>query len=70
MPYIALLSLEFIQDLILVNRTEFRVPIYVGKAVPRGWRQARQSLSSNAKSYEFNNRIRGSKPYLEYKVIK
>ncbi len=22
-----------------INRTSFRLPIYVGKAVPRGWRQ-------------------------------
>lgn len=42
----------------LINRTEFRVPIYVGKAVPKGWRQARQSFSVNSKSYELNNRIR------------
>ncbi|MEM9220329.1 MAG: Eco29kI family restriction endonuclease [Cyanobacteria bacterium P01_F01_bin.150] len=29
-----------------INRTAFHIPIYVGKAVPKGWRQARQSSSS------------------------
>jgi hypothetical protein len=29
------------------NRTEYRVPIYVGKAVPQGWRKGRSSASSN-----------------------
>ena len=41
-----------------VNRTAFRVPIYVGKAVPRGWRQARLLSSDTPKSYELNNRLR------------
>lgn len=42
----------------LVNRTTFRVPIYVGKAVPKGWRQARQPLLAKTRSYELSNRIR------------
>ncbi|MEA5418462.1 Eco29kI family restriction endonuclease [Spirulina sp. CCNP1310] len=42
----------------LVNRTAFHIPIYIGKAVPKGWRQARQGLSENTRSYELNNRIR------------
>lgn len=42
----------------LVNRTEFRIPIYVGKAVPKGWRQARLSRSQQAQSYELHDRIR------------
>lgn len=41
-----------------INRTAFRIPIYVGKAVPKGWRQARKSPSEDIKSYELNNRIR------------
>jgi len=41
-----------------INRTAFRIPIYVGKAVPKGWRQARQLLSTDTRSYELNNRIR------------
>ncbi len=42
----------------LINRTAFRIPIYIGKAVPKGWRQARQSLPKNRQNYELNNRIR------------
>jgi hypothetical protein len=41
----------------LVNRTAFHMPIYVGKAVPRGWRQARASQNGERKGYELNNRI-------------
>ena len=41
----------------LVNRTSFRIPIYVGKAVPAGWRQARQVSSGRLISYELNNRL-------------
>jgi len=41
-----------------VNRTEFRMPIYVGKAVPKGWRQARLLSSTDTKVYELNNRIK------------
>lgn len=41
-----------------INRTAFRIPIYVGKAVPKGWRQARKSLSAETKSYELNTRIK------------
>jgi hypothetical protein len=41
-----------------VNRTEFRMPIYVGKAVPKGWRQSRLLPSVDAKVYELHNRIK------------
>ncbi len=41
----------------LVNRTSFNMPIYVGKAVPSGWRQARQVSSGRLISYELNNRL-------------
>jgi hypothetical protein len=41
-----------------INRTEFRIPIYVGKAVPKGWRQARKSSSSEVRSYELSSRLR------------
>lgn len=34
-----------------INRLEFRQPIYVGKAVPRGWRQGRISTSSSQELY-------------------
>jgi len=39
------------------NRIEFSMPIYVGKAVPRGWRQARIETDKNKKSYELNGRL-------------
>jgi len=42
-----------------INRTSYSLPIYVGKAVPQGWRQARLSLNATGKlSYELNNRLR------------
>ncbi len=41
-----------------INRTSYDVPIYVGKAVPAGWRQARSANTENSESYELNNRIR------------
>ncbi len=39
------------------NRIEFSMPIYVGKAVPRGWRQARIETNLEKKSYELNGRL-------------
>lgn len=41
-----------------INRTSFRLPIYVGKAVPRGWRQARTTTSPDAKTFELYGRLR------------
>ncbi|MCK6512132.1 Eco29kI family restriction endonuclease [Myxococcota bacterium] len=41
-----------------INRTSYRVPIYIGKAVPKGWRQARTLSSEDELSYELHNRIR------------
>jgi len=40
------------------NRIEFSLPIYVGKAVPRGWHQARIETNSDKKSYELHGRLR------------
>lgn len=40
------------------NRIEFSMPIYVGKAVPRGWRQARAETKVDKKTYELNNRLK------------
>jgi len=37
---------------------EFSLPIYVGKAVPQGWRQARNIENENTISYELFNRLR------------
>ncbi|MGB3299338.1 MAG: Eco29kI family restriction endonuclease [Phormidesmis sp.] len=42
----------------LINRTAFHMPLYVGKAVPKGWRQARQVSSRSVKSYELSSRIK------------
>lgn len=42
----------------LINRTAFHLPIYVGKAVPKGWRQARQIPSTNITNYELSSRIK------------
>jgi hypothetical protein len=44
-------------NLALKNRIEFSMPIYVGKAVPRGWRQARNETQSSNKTYELNGRL-------------
>lgn len=40
-----------------VNRTEFHLPIYIGKAVPSGWRQARSLQSSSKASYQLYSRL-------------
>ena len=40
------------------NRIEFAQPIYVGKAVPRGWRQARVTNSDANKSTELYTRLK------------
>lgn len=39
-----------------INRTEWNVPIYVGKAVPAGWRQSRV-VSSNCQAADLYNRL-------------
>ncbi len=41
-----------------INRTAFHLPIYVGKAVPKGWRQGRAAHAPETPTYELNNRIR------------
>lgn len=40
------------------NRLAFQMPIYVGKAVPRGWRQSRISNESDSTSQELANRLK------------
>ncbi|MCA9995521.1 MAG: Eco29kI family restriction endonuclease [Anaerolineales bacterium] len=42
----------------LVNRVNCTTPVYVGKAVPKGWRQARTIPESGAVSFELYNRLR------------
>jgi hypothetical protein len=41
-----------------LNRLAYNYPIYVGKAVPKGWRQSRISDSSTTQSRELHNRIK------------
>lgn len=39
------------------NRLRYEKPLYVGKAVPQGWRQSRTAAKSNELSYELVNRL-------------
>lgn len=41
-----------------LNRTAYLYPIYVGKAVPKGWRQARTADGSGSTSRELYSRLR------------
>jgi hypothetical protein len=41
-----------------LNRLAYNYPIYVGKAVPKGWRQSRISDSEINQSRELHNRLR------------
>lgn len=41
-----------------LNRLSYGYPIYVGKAVPKGWRQARVSDSATSQSRELYSRLR------------
>lgn len=41
-----------------LNRLAYNYPIYVGKAVPKGWRQSRTSDRPGATSSELHNRIK------------
>jgi Eco29kI restriction endonuclease len=41
-----------------LNRLSYNFPIYVGKAVPKGWRQARASDSKSTSSRELFNRLK------------
>lgn len=41
-----------------LNRLEYKYPIYVGKAVPKGWRQSRVSHNTDTPSTELYARIR------------
>ncbi len=48
---------ERYKQLYKVNRTSFDLPIYIGKAVPKGWRQAR-AISTDKPSFELHTRLR------------
>lgn len=41
-----------------LNRTAYEFPIYVGKAVPKGWRQSRTSDDADNQSSELCSRLR------------
>lgn len=41
-----------------LNRLSYHYPIYVGKAVPKGWRQARCSDAEDNRSFELHHRLR------------
>jgi hypothetical protein len=41
-----------------LNRLGYDFPIYVGKAVPKGWRQSRETDSRQRSSYELYSRLR------------
>jgi hypothetical protein len=41
-----------------LNRTSYGFPIYVGKAVPKGWRQSRSSDNAENQSSELFGRLR------------
>ena len=41
-----------------LNRLAYNYPIYIGKAVPKGWRQARSSDSTLSQSRELFSRLR------------
>ncbi len=41
-----------------LNRTAYTYPIYVGKAVPKGWRQSRMSDGAETQSRELYSRLR------------
>jgi len=41
-----------------INRTSYHIPIYIGKAVPKGWRKSRASACSKTSDCELYTRIR------------
>lgn len=51
-------NLEIYTKYAELNRLQYGHPIYIGKAVPRGWRQARVSDEPNKLTYELHSRLR------------
>lgn len=45
-------KMQLYKPLYLMNRLEYKQPVYVGKAVPSGWRQSRISDSSTFELYK------------------
>ncbi len=48
---------ELYRHLYEKNRTSYNIPIYIGKAVPEGWRQARAIQDSDKITYELFRRL-------------
>ena len=48
----------YYRTLYIQNRTGFNQPVYVGKAVPKGWRQARTQNASNELFYRLSDHYR------------
>lgn len=46
------------EDYSKLNRLAYDYPIYVGKAVPSGWRQSRQPQGENSTSFNLHSRLR------------
>jgi Eco29kI restriction endonuclease len=53
------------KDFHKINRTSYNIPIYVGKAVPKGWRQSRMLATEENSSCELYNRIKEHSRSLE-----
>jgi len=53
----------------VINRTSYNIPIYVGKAVPPGWRQSRLVSVSTTSSVLFNRLKQHSKSISEVKNL-
>lgn len=49
---------EIYKELATKNHVAFTRPIYIGKAVPKGWRQARLESDTEKKSFELLGRLR------------
>ena len=48
---------KYYKELYRLNRTEFKQPIYVGKAVPKGWRKARRINRKEDSPHELSRRL-------------
>jgi hypothetical protein len=51
-------KLEIYSKYAELNRLQYGHPIYIGKAVPRGWRQARVSDAPSKSTFELYSRLR------------
>ena len=58
MPFITPAKILYIKKYAELNRLSYSYPIYVGKAVPKGWRQARLSDNQLDQSKELFSRLR------------